>query len=182
MLSKTAGLIHALNLFTLNAFHSNKQAVWWYFPPAMPRSMAICNICKWNGIRNRPRYLLPTKNKSLSRIRFVSQNRVDRHSWKQAGTVILCTKHKHYCQSFNTERWKCPHPCAEVSERTALCMCSGRGYVEIMATGARSKAEVFGSVDPVNPIRVISTWFQYIRSVSKWYKTPAERGCLKKLT
>lgn len=68
------------------------------------------------------------------------------------------------------------YPCAESLERASVCMFSGIGYVEIMATGARSKIEVFGSVDPVSPIRVIRRWFQYIGFAFKRYKTPAERG------
>lgn len=53
-----------------------------------------------------------------------------------------------------------PYPCAESGEWTTLCMFSGIGYVEIMATGARCEIEVFSCVDPVSPIRVISRWFQ----------------------
>lgn len=55
-------------------------------------------------------------------------------------------------------------------------MFNGRGYVEIMAAGTRSKIEVFSCVDPVSPIRVISRWFQYIGFAFKRYETPAERG------
>lgn len=55
-------------------------------------------------------------------------------------------------------------------------MFNGVGYVEIMATGARSEIEVFSCVDPVSPIGVISRWFQYIGFAFKSYETPAEKG------
>lgn len=50
-------------------------------------------------------------------------------------------------------------------------MFSGVGYVEIMATGARSKMEEFSCVDPVSPIGVISRWFQYKGFAFKSYET-----------
>lgn len=69
-----------------------------------------------------------------------------------------------------------PYPCAKSLEWAAVCVRRWIGRVEIMATGARSKIEVFSCVNPVSPIRAISTWFQYIGSFAKRYKTPAERG------
>lgn len=69
-----------------------------------------------------------------------------------------------------------PYPCAESRERTAICVFTGVGYVEIVATGAGSEIEVFGCVDPVSPIRVIGGWFQYVGFAFKRYETPAQRG------
>ena len=72
------------------------------------------------------------------------------------------------------------YPCAEGLERTAVCMFNRSGYVEIVATGARSEIEVFSCVDPVSPIGVISRWFQYEGFAFKSYETPEETGKVRR--
>lgn len=73
---------------------------------------------------------------------------------------------------------KNPYSCAESPKRAAVCilhiMFDGMGYVEIMATRARSQIEVFSGVDPVSPIGVICRWLQHVRSAFKRDETPAE--------
>lgn len=54
-------------------------------------------------------------------------------------------------------------------------MFAGIGYVEIMATGARSDTEVISCVDPVSPVRVNGRWFQYVGFVFKRYEASAEK-------